>query len=151
MIVLASFGAFAQQQTVYNDYATANTISQKSNTAPMVQHRVVMQMTSKDTLVWKSLMNNIKNLKAGWGDSVEIEVVMHGHGIEMLIAAKTTQQKKIEEFTKMGVVFVGCENTLRERNIPRESLVPEAGTVKMGIGEVIMKQEQGWSYIKLGF
>ncbi len=137
LFVMTMLGSFAQQQT--------------NKTAEPAKHRVVLHMTSSDTLVWKSLMNNIKNLKAGWGDSVNIEVVTHGPGIEMLIAAKTTQQKLITKYKEMGIVFMGCENTLREKKIPRESLVAEAGTVPMGIGEIILKEEQGWSYLKIGF
>jgi intracellular sulfur oxidation DsrE/DsrF family protein len=116
-----------------------------------VQHRVVIQLTSNDTLVWKGLMNNIKNLKNAWGDSVSIEVVAHGSGIEFLVMAKTTQQERIAYFKSKGVVFAGCENTIAERKIPKESIIPEAGFVKSGVGEVILKQEQGWSYIKVGF
>lgn len=115
------------------------------------QHKVVLQLSSNDTLVWKGLMNNIKNLKNGWGDSVSIEVVAHGPGIEFLMLGKTTQQEKIAYFKSKGVVFVGCENTLTERKISKESIIPEAGFVKMGVGEIILKQEQGWSYIKVGF
>ena len=114
-------------------------------------HKVVMQLSSNDTLVWKGLLNNLKNLKAGWGDSVEIEVVAHGPGVEMLMAAKTTQLEKIRQFKAMGIQFVACENTLRERNIPKESIIPESGYVKMGVGEIILKQEKGWTYIKTGF
>lgn len=117
----------------------------------IAKHKVVIQLSSNDTLVWKGLMNNLKNLKAGWGDSVQVEVVAHGFGIEMLMKEKTTQQEKIAAFKKAGVVFVGCENTMREKKIPATSIIAEAGTVPMGIGEVIMKQEQGWSYIKAGF
>lgn len=117
----------------------------------VARHRVVMQLSSNDTLVWKGLMNNLKNMKAGWGDSVQVEVVAHGPGVEMLMAGKTTQLEKIRQFRSMGIVFVVCENTLRERNIPRESILPESGFVKMGIGEIIIKQEEGWSYIKTGF
>ena len=58
-------------------------------------------------------MNNLKNLKAGWGDSVEIEVVAHGPGVEMLMSGKTTQLEKIRQFKSMGIQFVVCENTLR--------------------------------------
>jgi hypothetical protein len=116
-----------------------------------VQHRVVLQLSSNDTLVWKGLMNNIKNMKNGWGDSVLIEVVAHGPGIEFLTKGKTTQQERIAYFKSKGVVFVGCENTLTERKISKENIIPEAGFVKMGVGEIIMKQEQGWSYIKVGF
>lgn len=121
-----------------------------SNSQPGA-HKVVMQLSSNDTLVWKGLMNNLKNMKAGWGDSVEIEVVAHGPGVEMLMSAKTTQLEKIRQFKAMGIGFVVCENTLRERNIPKESIIPESGFVKMGVGEIIMKQEKGWSYIKTGF
>ena len=114
-------------------------------------HRVVLQLSSNDTLVWKGIMNNIKNLKNAWGDSVFIEVVAHGPGIEFLVIGKTTQQERIAYFKSKGVVFAGCENTMRERNISKENMIPEAGFVKSGVGEVILKQEQGWSYIKVGF
>ena len=115
------------------------------------QHRVVIQLSSNDTLAWKGLMNNIKNLKNGWGDSVVIEVVVHGPGIDFLTKGKTTQQERITFFKSKGVVFVGCENTLTERKIQKENIIPEAGFVKMGVGEIILKQEEGWSYIKAGF
>lgn len=125
--------------------------SQESQAGSPQKHRIVMQLSGNDTLLWKGLMNNLKNLKAGWGDNVEIEVVTHGPGIQMLMKANTTQQEKIAHFKKMGVVFVVCENTMREKNVTKDQLIPEAGTVKMGVGEVVMKQEQGWSYIKVGF
>lgn len=115
------------------------------------QHHVIIQLSSNDTLVWKGLLNNIKNLKNGWGDSVSIEVVAHGPGIDFLTKGKTNQQERITYFKSKGVVFVGCENTLIERKIPKENIIPAAGFVKMGVGEIILKQEQGWSYIKAGF
>ncbi len=117
----------------------------------VTQHRVVIQLSSNDTLAWKGVMNNIKNLKNGWGDSVSIEVVAHGPGIDFLTKGKTTQQERITYFKSKGVVFVGCENTLTERKITKENIISEAGFVKMGVGEIILKQEQGWSYIKAGF
>jgi intracellular sulfur oxidation DsrE/DsrF family protein len=114
-------------------------------------HKVVIQLSSADTLVWKGLMNNIKNLKATWQDSIAIEVVAHGPGIGFLMKEKTTQSDRIIEFKSKGVVFVGCENTLIEKKISKESIIPEAGFVKSAVVEIILKQEQGWSYIKSGF
>lgn len=113
------------------------------------KHKLVMQLNTSDTLIWKGLMNNLKNLKAGWGDSVKVEVVVHGPGVQFMMKDKTTQADKIAQFKKMGIEFVVCENTLRERNVSKEQLLPEAGFVKMGVGEIILKQEAGWSYIKL--
>jgi len=148
IIIITTIGAFAQPK---KNLSKQEACCSKCKTERVQMHRIIMQLSSNDTLVWKGLMNNLKHLKAGWGDSVQIEVVTHGPGIEMLMTAKTTQQKKIAEFKAMGIVFVGCENTLKEKNIPKEALIPEAGTVRMGVGEIIMKQEQGWSYIKVGF
>ena len=124
--------------------------SQNTN-GPVLQHRIVMQLSSNDTLVWKGLMNNLKHLKAGWGDSVLIEVVAHGPGLDFLTKGKTTQQEKINHFKKMGIMFIACENTMMERKISKESIIAEAAFVRMGIGEIVRKQEQGWSYIKAGF
>ena len=132
-------------------FLSLNLFAQTSASSATVPHRVVLQLSSNDTLVWKGIMNNIKNLKNAWGDSVLIEVVVHGPGIEFLVMGKTTQQEKIAYFKSKGVVFAGCENTMRDRNISKENMIPEAGFVKSGVGEIILKQEQGWSYIKVGF
>lgn len=126
-------------------------IHAQNNPAGSSKHRIIMQLSSNDTLVWKGLMNNLKHLKAGWGDSVVIEVVAHGPGLDLLTKGKTTQQEKITHFKKMGIEFIACENTMAERKIARETIITEAGFVKMGIGEIVRKQEQGWSYIKIGF
>lgn len=125
--------------------------SSQQTAAEKIPHKVVIQLSSSDTLVWKGLMNNIKNLKAGWGDSVAIEVVVHGPGIGILMKEKTTQSERIIYFKSKGVTFMACENTLQERKIPKESIIPEAGFVKSAVIEIILRQEQGWSYIKSGF
>lgn len=144
------FLAFAQtnKQAINNN---SNTIEQKSTATKKAKHKIIMQLSSNDTLVWKGLMNNLKNLKAGWGDSLTIEVVAHGPGIELLMSNKTTQYQNIIKFVQQGIVFVACENTMKEKNISKEQIITEAQFVKMGIGEIVLKQEQGWSYIKAGF
>lgn len=149
LIALTTIGVFAQQDKSKNTHPDGLPASTKI--ASIVKHRVVIQLSSNDSLVWKSLMNNVKHLKEGWGQTVQIEVVAHGAGIEMLMMAKTTQQKNITDFKNEGVIFVGCENTMRLRKIAKEEIVAEAGFVPMGVGEIVMKQEEGWSYLKSGF
>lgn len=120
----------------------------QSNSA---KHHVVMEITSNDTLAWKGLMNNIEHIKETWGDSVQVEVVAHGPGIEILAKAKTTQQKRIAGFKQMGVLFEACNNSMKARKLAPGDIVPESGIVPSGVVEVILKQEQGWSYLKSGF
>ena len=99
--------------------------SARQGAAEKTPHKVVIQLSSSDTLVWKGLMNNIKNLKATWGDSIAIEVVVHGPGIGFLMKEKTTQSDRIIHFKSKGVVFVACENTLTERKIPKKVSYPK--------------------------
>ena len=110
-----------------------------------------MQMSSADTLEHKGLMNNLRNLKEGWGDSVEVEVVIHGPGVDLVTKEKSTQGSQIQKLVQQGIKFVVCNNTLKQRNISPAQLLPNIPIVPMGIGEVVLKQEEGWSYIKAGF
>ena len=114
-------------------------------------HRVVLQLSSGDTLAWKGVMNNVKNMQQSWGDSAQITVVVHGPAIDFLRKDKTTQSDKITFFSQAGISFLACENSITERKVPRETIVPEAGFVKLGPGEVIRLQESGWSYLKAGY
>ncbi len=125
---------------------TGSVVAQKKSN----KHRVVIQLTSEDTLVHKSLIKQLNNILTAAPDT-KIEVVCHGPGINILIIDKTIVQDKIQQMKKKGVIFIACENTLKERNIAKEKIIPEAGFVPSALVEIITKQEEGWSYIKSGF
>lgn len=120
-------------------------------TADAQQHKVVIQMTSADTSVFKALVNNIRHLREGFENNIQVEVVVHGPGIDFLTAAKTTQTESIAALQQSGVQFMVCENTMKQRNVTKEQLLPGTGFVKVGVAEVVLKEEQGWSYLKAGF
>lgn len=114
------------------------------------KHLIVMQLTSADTVVHKGLIKQLNNLKNGWGDTVNIEVVCHGPGIALLMNNKTKLGTQISQLQQRGIDFVACENTMLEKKINKEEILPNMTFVRMGIGEIILKQEQGWHYIKAG-
>ena len=114
-------------------------------------HKLVIQLSIGDTLSWKALMNNLRNLQEAWGYTSAIKVITHGPGLDLLRIDKTTQQDRITHFSKLGIEFFACENSLRERSVSKEQIIKEAGFVKSGIAEVVQLQEAGWSYIKSGF
>jgi intracellular sulfur oxidation DsrE/DsrF family protein len=105
------------------------------------KHRIIMQLTSNDINVHKGLTKQLNNLKNGWGDSVEIEVVCHGPGIDFITTEKSGFKEEINQLLKRGIVFVACENTMREKQIPKESIMIGMQFVQMGIGEIVVKQE----------
>lgn len=124
--------------------------SEKSREEALPQHKIVMQLTADNPKVYKGLLKQLNNLKNGWGDSVVIEVVVHGPGMSMMRESTTTFADDIAAAQKRGVIFAICENTLKFKKIPVEDLLPGVTFVPMGIAEIVEKQEAGWSYIKAG-
>jgi uncharacterized protein len=114
------------------------------------QPRVLLHLQSADTLVHKSIVNQISNLKKSI-PTVTIELVCHGPGLEFLLKEKSRYVNRLEKLKLNNVSFVGCEFTMSQRNYKKEDLVPFAQTVPLGIAELVKKQAEGWLYVKMGF
>ena len=91
----------------------------------------------------KNVTNILKEEK-----KAEIEVVCHGGGIGLLVKDKTDHADEVARLIKEGVRFAACENTLRDKSIPKENLLPGVTTVPAGAVEVIRKQQEGFGYFK---
>jgi intracellular sulfur oxidation DsrE/DsrF family protein len=133
LILFSGFQGFAQQQ------------------APLPAHKVIMQMSSSDTLVHKGLINQLNALKEYWGAEVAIEVLLLGPGVDMVVRDRATQVKAISLSREKGVRFIVCENTLKQRKIEKDKLILGLDFVAFGQVHLITRQEEGWSYIKVGF
>ncbi|MEY3820057.1 MAG: DsrE family protein [Bacteroidota bacterium] len=121
------------------------------NTTPTTTHKVVVQLNSADTAAWGGVIGNIKNLSKIWPDQLQIEVVVHGRALDFLVASKSHLVNDVEHLSKKGIVFSACENTMGKYGITKQMLIPAVFTVPSGVGEVILKQEQGWSYLRAGY
>jgi intracellular sulfur oxidation DsrE/DsrF family protein len=94
--------------------------------------------------VLKNLVNVLKD-----APDTAVEVVCHGAGIGMVVAAGTGQAEAVASLVKQGVRFVACENTMRQRMIARGDLLPDVGTVPSGTLELIRKQQrEGYAYLR---
>ena len=112
--------------------------------------QIILHLQSADTLVHKSIVNQIGNLKKEF-PTAQIELVCHGPGLEFLLKSKSRYVNKLDKMKLSQVSFVGCEFTMSQRNIKKEDLVPFASTVPFGLTEIIKKQQANWVYVKLGF
>lgn len=125
-------------------------ISQDKNEYKMERaHRVVMQVTEGDSLTQLSVIGQIRNIRKEL-PGAQIEVVCHANSLDMLLTDGSKVAGHIEELSRAGVVFSACENTMARKKKTRDDLVPGASTVPSGLVEIILKQEEGWSYIKGG-
>jgi intracellular sulfur oxidation DsrE/DsrF family protein len=123
------------------------TIAQDQNKT----HKVVMQLNSADTATWSGVIGNIRNFQKIWPGKVDIEVVVHGKALNFLVASKSHLIADIEAMTKKGVVFNACQNTMNKYGIKKDMLITSVGSVPSGVAELVIKQEEGWSYLKTGF
>lgn len=114
------------------------------------ESRVIFQVQSSDSLVYKSIVSQISNLKKEM-PSTNIEVLCHGPGIDFLRVEKSSYSKKVQALGFKDISLVACEFTMSQRKIKKDDIVPFAITVPYGIVELVRKQQEGWIYLKAGF
>ncbi|TNE72423.1 hypothetical protein EP331_07245 [bacterium] len=113
-------------------------------------YKIVFQLVSADSTVHKSFLKQLKNILAA-DPRTDIKVVCHGPGIQLIMKSKSTQLDKIREFSKKGVEFVACENTMKGRGIPKEDILEIATYAEAGILHIVKLQREGYAYIKAGY
>lgn len=114
------------------------------------EHRIVFHLATSDTLAQKALVKQVSNVLEYW-NTAKIEVVVHNNGVNFMKQDEARFAKEIAALRQRGVVFAVCENTLKQRKIEKNQILPSAVFVPVGLVEIVLRQEEGWSYIKAGF
>ncbi|RNI28068.1 hypothetical protein EFA69_18495 [Rufibacter immobilis] len=115
------------------------------------QQKVVFQLSNHDPLVHKAMVKQLNNLLTAFEKgNIQTEVVVHGPGIELLLQ-ESPLKNNLESLHRKGVLFLVCQNTLQEKKIAPDRLLPFSQIIPAGIAHVIVRQSEGWSYIKVGF
>jgi len=109
--------------------------------------KAVVHVNFADPERQEDALGNIENiLKAV--PTVQIEVVCHGKGINLVVTKQSQHADKMEALMKQGVHFVECENTMKKKAIEKDALVTGVTTVPSGAIEVLRKQQEGYGYFR---
>ncbi|MDF7820062.1 DsrE family protein [Runella sp. MFBS21] len=127
-----------------------NSFAQNKKNKKEPIHRLVFQLSSPDTSVYRALTRQISNVLNYW-PTAQIEVVVHNKGVSFMRKDQSTFQPEIQSLKDKGVEFAVCENTLKQQKLSKNQILPQARFVPVGIAELVLKQEDGWAYIKAGF
>jgi intracellular sulfur oxidation DsrE/DsrF family protein len=127
MLVLFTFAANAQQ----------NKLS------------VVWDLNNADTAVQGAVFRQINNARAV-KPNLEVEVVFHGYAIKSLLKDNKSFEARVKAAKEKGVIIAVCNNSLKRLKINPTELMPEVTVVPSAVAELIVKQSEGWSYIKAG-
>jgi len=98
-------------------------------------------------------LKNIQNhINAVGAENLDLKVVIHGNGINLLTAAKTPGkvQTAVANLKSQNIGFDVCANTLKGKKITLDQLyeVFEEDVVPSGVAELARLQSMGYTYIK---
>ena len=118
--------------------------------AQVKDYKVVFDVTSGDTTVWKTALRQASGVIAT-DPSAKIEIVIYGEALNMLIKDKSIVAAAVQELAakKQQASIRVCQVTMKRHNVDATMLVPGVEPVPDGIYEVISKQREGWGYIKV--
>ncbi|HWI29731.1 MAG TPA: hypothetical protein VN668_22335 [Stellaceae bacterium] len=119
-------------------------------------HRLALHVDRNDPAVMNMALGNAGNAAAYFvehGESLAIELIAYGPGLNMLRADTSPVKERLAETPEKlpHMVFSACNSTLQtmrraeHKDIP---LLPMARAVPAGIVRLIELQEQGFRYVK---
>lgn len=115
--------------------------------APAAKERVIIQVSTPEQRVWNQALNYVENLQELYGkDNVEIEIIALGWGIGML-KFDSPLATRVADSLKRGAKLQACEVTMGRQKLSKQDMLPDIGYVPAGLGQIIKRQKEGWSYI----
>jgi intracellular sulfur oxidation DsrE/DsrF family protein len=121
-------------------------------------HRLAVHVDQNDPAVITQALNNVTNVIEHYrskGESVDVDLVAYGPGLNMLRADKSTVKERIKQLKELAfpgkIQFSACNNTktkMEKAEGHEIALVPEATIVEAGVVQLMELQEKGWSYVK---
>ena len=120
-------------------------------------HYLAIHVDQNDPRVMNMALNNAQNVKSYYeaqGDSVVIEMVAYGPGLNMYVPGKSPVADRIETMAlemQGEITFSGCGNTLRkmsEKAGTEVSLMSEAQVVPAGVVRLMELQNEGYAYLR---
>ena len=113
------------------------------------KHHVIFHVTDSDPVKWNQALNNAGNLQRALGkDNVEIEIVANGPGLDMM-KFESPVANRMKEAMGSGVAILACGATMKGANLTEKDLFPGVKVVPGGVVQIMLRQEAGWTYIKI--
>ncbi|MCC1491752.1 DsrE family protein [Cognatishimia sp. F0-27] len=121
-----------------------------------VTHHVAVHVNDGDPKVMNMALNNVQNLTRYYesqGDSVVVELVAYGPGLNMLLDGRSPVADRISVMSLEmdNLSFAACGNTHRkmsEKAGETLALLDDLAIVPSGVVRLIELQEEGYAYIR---
>lgn len=116
--------------------------------ATQAHYGAIFQIDSGSPGAIKKTLNNIENLlhDPRLKGKVQVELIANAQGFAAYVKNNGFEQK-LQSLQQQGVLLAQCANTLRELHVDRKDLYPFITVVPSGMGEITIREAQGWAYI----
>lgn len=119
-------------------------------------HYLAVHVDQNDPQVMNIALNNVANVTKHYesvGDTVVVEVVAHGPGLNMYIPGKSPVADRISVMSleMENLSFAACGNTkaaMSKKAGHEIELMTEVTVVPSGVVRLIELQEQGYAYVR---
>ena len=123
--------------------------AQRKDSKEPAKHRIVIQFNDPDSVSQVRTLMQVENIRKIWADA-QIEVVCLGGGLDLLMNKNSKAKNLVADWSGKGVIFAACNNTMMNRKVTKEDLLPQAVVVPAAVIELATRQEEGWSYFRGG-
>jgi len=112
-------------------------------------YNIVFDLTTSDTATHQRVIRWINGILVSHPDA-KIEVVFYGKALDMIVKNKSTVAGDVIKLgTEKKVTFAACEHAMQVFNISKDQLLNGVSTVPDALYELVIKQAEGYGYIKV--
>ncbi len=140
--------AFILSITLQSAHAQ-NTNSQFAGAKPNLKsYEALYVLNSGDD---KKISGTLRNMKNALADprlkgKLKIELIVFGDGVKVY-EKEGGFENELKNLQSLGVLLAQCENTVKERQINKNTLFDFIHYVPTGNGEIIIRSYQGWAIV----
>ena len=109
---------------------------------------VIFQIDSASPKAMKKTLANVRNVLEDprLKGRVEVELLANSGGYNIYKKGNGLEDA-LKDLAAKGVILAQCRNTLRELKVDPATLYPFIHLVPSAMGELVIRQGQGWAYI----
>ncbi len=118
---------------------------------PGVHYGAIVQLDNGGDAAIKKTLANVENLlhDPRLDGRITIELLANSKGFDVYIK-NNGFEARLKKLQQDGVILAQCANTLRELHVEQSDLYPFITIVPSGMGEITLREAQGWAYIHPG-
>ena len=110
---------------------------------------IVFDITTSDTATHQRLIRWVNGIASSYPDA-KVEIVFYGKALDMVVKDKSTVASDVIKLgTAKKVTFAACEHAMKVFNVGKDQLLNGVTTVPDALHELVIKQAEGYGYIKV--